>query len=214
METVFFDLDGTLLDTAPDLAYALNTVLIEEGRAPLPLATIRAHVSHGSPGLMRIGFGLEPDAPGAELLCRRLLAIYEQNLARHTCLFPGMAQVIDTLDKRKIGWGVVTNKLAYLTSPLLDQLGLSNRAVCVVSGDTAARSKPWPDPLFMAADLAGADPQNCIYIGDAARDVEAGRSAGMQTLVALFGYLGPDDDPTSWGADGFIESPSELLNWL
>jgi N-acetyl-D-muramate 6-phosphate phosphatase len=214
LTTVFFDLDGTLADTAPDLAHALNTVLIEQGRAPLPFERIRPVVSHGAMALVRLGFGLEPQEPAFAPLRARLLEVYAAALTRGTRLFPGMEELLTELERRGMRWGVITNKPAWLTEPLLEQLGVAGRAACVVSGDTLPQRKPHPAPMLHACGLAACSPAQCLYVGDAARDVEAGQLAGMRTLVALFGYLDPTDRPHAWGADGLIERPVEILDWL
>ncbi len=212
IKTVLFDLDGTLADTAPDLAYALNGVLAEQGRAPLPLGTIRPAASHGGIALIRCGFG--EGHPEEEALRLRLLAIYRANIARETRLFPGMAEVLAEIETRGLNWGVVTNKPAWLTEPLLEALGLSRRAACIVSGDTCEQRKPHPQPVLHACQQAGAEARECLYVGDAQRDIEAGRRAGARTLAALFGYIGKDDRPQDWGADALIEQPGEILAWL
>lgn len=209
---VLFDLDGTLADTAPDLAYALNGVLVEQGRAPLSLDTIRPAASHGGIALIRCGFG--EGHPDEESLRQRLLAIYSDNIARETRLFSGMDAVLTDLETRGLHWGVVTNKPSRFTEPLLDALQLSQRAACVVSGDTCENSKPHPQPILHACELAGVSAQECLYVGDAARDIEAGRRAGTRTLAALFGYIGEDDQPQNWGADALIERPQDILHWL
>jgi phosphoglycolate phosphatase len=214
IRTVLFDLDGTLADTAPDLARALNELLVENGRKPLPYETIRPQVSHGAKALITLGFGLEPEAPGFEALRQRLLAIYQAGLCRETKLFPGMAAVLDALPARGCNWGVVTNKPAFLTEPLMAALRLAARAACIVSGDSTTNRKPHPEPMLHACALAGSRPEQCLYVGDAERDVTAGKIAGMQTLVALFGYIGDNERPQDWGADGLVQSPAEILNWL
>ncbi len=214
IQTVLFDLDGTLLDTAPDLAAALNTVLGENRREPLPFETIRPAVSHGGIAIIRRGFGLEASDPAIEPLRQRLLEVYRANISTHTRPFPGMAEVLDTLETRGLNWGVVTNKPGWLTEPLLGDLGLLQRAACVVSGDTLAQRKPDPAPMLHACALAGSKPQHCVYVGDAQRDVEAGNNAGMYTLVALFGYFREDDRPQEWQADAMIDTPAGLLEWL
>ncbi|MDJ0862714.1 MAG: HAD-IA family hydrolase [Gammaproteobacteria bacterium] len=214
VRTVLFDLDGTLLDTAPDLAYALNHVLHEQGCGPLPFEQIRPKVSHGARALVRLGFGLGPEDADYGSLRQRLLDVYRANLACRTRLFPGMDTVLTAIEQRGLSWGVVTNKPAWLTDPLMDSLGLAARASCVVSGDTTGNSKPHPEPMLHACQRTGSRPAEAIYVGDAPRDIQAGRSAGVRTLVALFGYLEPDDRPESWGADGSIERPEELLDWL
>jgi 2-phosphoglycolate phosphatase len=211
---VLFDLDGTFADTAPDLAYALNRVLADNGRAPLSLEQIRPHVSHGGKALIRFGFGLSPDDPQFEPLRHALLAVYLQNIARETRLFPGMSELLDILERRNIAWGVVTNKPAWLTDPLMRALGLDGRAACVVSGDTTGHSKPHPEPIYYACRLIHAEPGRCLYVGDSERDVSAGRAAGARTLVAGFGYLGGEDRPADWGADGMIGHPLGVLDWL
>lgn len=211
---VLFDLDGTLADTAPDLAFALNTLRGEQGIPPLTFAEIRPHVSHGAAALVKLGFDVTADSPHFASLRQRLLEIYETHLARETRLFPGMEDVLAVLESRAIKWGVVTNKPAWLTKPLLQQLGILDRAATVVSGDTTERKKPHPDPMFHAAREAGLRVEECLYVGDAHRDIEAGLRAGMCTLVALFGYIGDEDAPHTWGAHGMIRSPAEILRWL
>ncbi len=214
IRAVLFDLDGTLADTAPDLAFALNRVLEQYGRAPLPLARIRPVASHGTLALLRLGFGLEPGAPGFDEKREALLATYRENIARETRLFPGMDRVLKALEGSGRRWGVVTNKPAHLTGPLMEQLGLAARAATVVSGDTLAESKPHPAPLLHAAREAACEPGECLYVGDAERDIIAGRAAGMRTLAALYGYIADDDNPTAWGADGSIDAPIEILDHL
>jgi 2-phosphoglycolate phosphatase len=211
---VLFDLDGTLLDTAPDLAAALNRLRRERGEPELPHATIRPTVSHGSQGMLKLGFGLEPgDALYAELN-QRFLELYRAAIAVETALFPGMAEVLAYLEANVIHWGVVTNKPGWLTEPLLRALDLWPRAACVVSGDTLARRKPDPEPLWYACERMGVPPERSLYIGDAERDVQAGNRAGLITLVAGFGYLGVEDRPEDWGADGFLERPTDLFGWI
>ncbi|HET9694744.1 MAG TPA: phosphoglycolate phosphatase [Steroidobacteraceae bacterium] len=210
---ILFDLDGTLLDTAPDMVGALNRLRLEEGFDPLPFAAVRASVSHGAVRLVTVGF---PTAAGDEFerLRLRFLDIYARNLADGTCLFPGLDPVLRTLEADGLPWGVVTNKPGWLTDPLLERLGLTARACCVVSGDTVAERKPHPLPLLHAARLAGVAPHRCVYVGDAERDIVAGRAAGMQTVVAAYGYLGPDDQPLQWNPHGVVERPEDLLDWL
>ncbi len=214
LRTVLFDLDGTLADTAPDLAYALNCVLQQQGRDALPFERIRPVVSHGGAALISLGFGLGPGHNGYDELRAELLRIYQENLTRHTGLFPGMTELLDTLEQRGMNWGVVTNKPAWLTEPLMDQLGLSTRAACIVSGDTTANRKPHPEPLLLACRQSDSAPEQCLYVGDAERDIEAGIRAGMRTAVALFGYLDEQDTPQRWGADTLIAHPMELLAWI
>ncbi len=214
LTTVLFDLDGTLLDTAPDLAFALNQVRREQGLEPLPLENIRPAVSHGSVGLLQAGFRITPGDSEFEGLRRRLLDIYQTHLAVETRLFDGMQSVLETLEARGMRWGVVTNKPGWLTEPLLAHLGLGQRAACVVSGDTTAKRKPDPEPMLHACKLAVCEAQSCVYVGDAQRDIDAGRNAGMKTLVALFGYIGANEHPERWQADALLHEPADLLQWL
>ena len=214
IQTALFDLDGTLADTAPDLARALNTLLEEEGRTRLPFEKIRPVVSHGSPALIRIGFGLTPKDPDYAALRQRLLDHYARDLCRETRLFPGTDELLAELRRRGIAWGIVTNKPAFLTDPLIQQLALNHPPVCVVSGDTTANKKPHPEPLLHACRLAAGTPDRCVYIGDAKRDIDAGKQAGMHTLVARYGYIDENETPHTWGADAMIDRPLDVLDWL
>lgn len=214
IRTVLFDLDGTLLDTAPDLAFALNETLREFGREPLPYETIRPVVSHGGIALIKLGFGLGPEDEGYQPRRQYLLDTYRKNIARETRPFTGMVELLDTLERQGLNWGVVTNKPAWLTEPLLQELGLFERAAVVVSGDTLNERKPHPAPMLLACERAGSQAHECLYVGDAHRDIEAGHNAGMATLVALFGYIGDEDDPRDWGADALVETPGGILEWL
>lgn len=211
---MLFDLDGTLLDTAPDLAYALNCVLQEQGREPLPFEVIRPVVSHGAIAITRLGFGLEPEHPDFAPLRERLLEIYRDNIARETRLFPGMGDLLDTLESQGMNWGVVTNKPSRFTEPLMAALDLSARAACIVSGDTCNNSKPHPEPILYGCELAGSSAPQCLYVGDAERDIEAGRRAGLRTVVALFGYIGDNDTPQNWAADAMLDTPQQISEWI
>ena len=213
LTAILFDLDGTLLDTAPDMVGALNSLRLENGLAPLPFAEVRAQVSHGSSRLVQIGFP-EADPERFALLQRRFLDLYGARLAAETCLFEGKDRVLLELSRRGLAVGIVTNKPARLTDTLLEQLGLRARFACVVSGDTLNERKPHPLPMLHAAKLAGAAPDACIYVGDAQRDVQAAHAAGMRALVAVYGYLGADEDWHAWGGDGAIERPADLIGWL
>jgi phosphoglycolate phosphatase len=214
IRAVLFDLDGTFADTAPDLAYALNETLRQFGAASLPFDRIRPHVSHGATALIRLGFGLEPGSPAFDERRQVLLRVYQDNLCRDTRPFDGIPAVLDALEANALAWGIVTNKPARLTDPLMAQLGLATRAGCVVSGDTTPTPKPHPAPILHACAQLGVPPAQCVYVGDAERDVEAGRRAGAATLAATFGYLRDHEDPAAWGADGLIDAPLALLDWL
>jgi len=214
IKTVLFDLDGTLADTAPDLAFALNQVLIENDYAPLPFEVIRPEVSHGGIALIRLGFRIEPEHPDFDPLRQRLLKIYRDNIARETRLFPGMADLLKYIEQNNMNWGVITNKPGWLTEPLMEALKLSERAACIVSGDSCTNRKPHPEPILHGCQLAGSEVQHCVYIGDAQRDIESGQRAGMRTIVALFGYIGNSDAPHQWQADILLETPGDIVQWL
>jgi len=209
IKTVLFDLDGTLADTAPDLANALNYVLEKHNYAPLPYEKIRPIVSHGGMALVTLGFGA--DHPEFDTFYKELLDHYLNNIANETTLFPGMDELLLNLERNKISWGVVTNKPAWLTDPLMEALNLTSRAVAIVSGDTLEERKPHPAPLLHACHQAGCKAEECIYVGDAERDIEAGNRAGMLSLVALFGYIADSDTPDTWGAHSSISTPQAII---
>jgi phosphoglycolate phosphatase len=211
---VLFDLDGTLLDTAPDLVLACNTAAEEIGLPPLPLEALKPWVSHGAPAMLVRILETTPQKTDFEALHERTLALYEENIAVHTRLFVGMEAVLDEVERRGLSWGIVTNKYQRFTEPLLRQLNLHHRAGCAISGDTCAESKPHPMPMLEACRRINTAPEACVYIGDARRDIEAGQNAGMATLAALYGYV-PEDDPAQhWGADALLNQPLDLLAWL
>lgn len=214
INTVLFDLDGTLADTAPDLAAALNRVLLDQGCEPLPFSRIRPEVSNGAAALVRLGFGLAAGDAGFDALRQALLDEYSDHIAAETRLFPGMADVLTGIEQRGMKWGVVTNKPAFLTDPLLAALQVAERAACVVSGDTLPQRKPDPAPMLHACLATGSDPEHCVYVGDAERDIVAGRRAGMRTLAARFGYIGDGIDLSEWRADAIVDSPLDILVWL
>ena len=213
LRAVLFDLDGTLLDTAPDMVAALNALRREEGLASMPYELVRPAVSHGSSRVVKTGF---PDAsePTRLALQQRFLDLYSGALSVGTRFFPGMEQVLDSLSERGLKFGIVTNKPGWLTEPLLEQLDLRGRFACVVSGDTVAERKPHPLPLLHAAQLAGVTARQCIYVGDAERDVQAAHAAEMPALVANYGYLLPGEDSAGWAGDGYLQQPLDLLDWL
>ena len=208
---LLFDLDGTLADTAPDLAAALNAVLRAEGRSALPLEVIRPHVSHGAPRLVRLGFGAEIPEDEFERLRTQLLHAYAGAVCEETRLFEGMEEVLRHLESAGIPWGIVTNKPGWLTEPLLEAMGMMPRVRSVVSGDTLQRRKPHPDPLLLAASQMGVEPQHCVYAGDAQRDIDAGHAAGMYTVAVTWGYIPEEEEPGRWGAHRLIRQPGGLL---
>lgn len=214
MRLVLFDLDGTLLDTAPDLGAALNAQRAEHNLAPLAFEDIRPQVSHGSPALLKLGFGVRPDDSRYAGMRTRLLEIYRARLSRETRFFPGIEPLLVQLEHRGLRWGVVTNKPIALTEPLLDAFRLRTRAVCVVGGDSTARRKPYPDGLLQACTLAHIAPAAAVYVGDARQDIVAAHSAGMRAALVLYGYLSAEDQPATWNADLVLQQPGELLDWL
>ncbi len=213
LAAVLLDLDGTLLDTAPDLARALNTLLSQQQLPLLPFATIRPHVSNGANAVVRLGFPAADEAK-FEALRLRFLDLYRANLVVETRLFPGFDEVLAQLEAERIPWGVITNKPRWLTEPLMQQLGLYQRAACVLSGDSLPVRKPDPLPLLTAARQLNIQPGRCLYLGDALRDVEAARAAGMVALGASFGYIGAHEDVGHWPVTAWIDEPLELLAWV
>lgn len=214
IRAVLFDLDGTLIDTAPDLAYALNLQRSRHGLPALSDAIIRPQASHGARGLLGVGFGLHPDDPHFGLMREEFLQLYSENICRHSQPFPGVLDLLNALEIRNLAWGVVTNKPARFTEPLLSILDLAERASCIVSGDTCPQPKPHPAPMLIAAELCEIDPAQCLYVGDAARDIEAATAAGMPALAAAWGYLDSTDAPDTWGAHAIIHAPADLLAYL
>jgi phosphoglycolate phosphatase len=212
--TVLFDLDGTLIDTAPDMAAALNRLLIAENREPLPFSQIRPVVSKGSLALVQLAFGDRLSETRVRELQQNFLNFYSENICIESRLFDGLGNLLDELDNNAIRWGVITNKPAWLTEPLLKQLDLFERSHCVVSGDTLPLRKPHPEPLLHACKLIQRSPNECVYIGDDERDIIAGKAAGMTTLIAAYGYIDNGESPQNWGADGFIDSIADLRSWL
>ena len=214
VDAVLFDLDGTLADTAPDLAAALNRVRVDRVLEPVPPARLRSSSSHGARGLIGTGMGVAPDHPDYRELRDAFLAHYESALCVDTALFADVDAMLGEIESRKLKWGIVTNKATRYTMPLLDLLGLGGRAGVVVCGDTTPHTKPHPAPLLAAAAGLGIAPERCVYVGDAERDVAAGVAAGMHTLVARYGYIDAAEDPLRWSADVTIDDPGALLAWL
>jgi phosphoglycolate phosphatase len=211
---VLFDLDGTLVDSAPDLAGAANGLREARGLPALPLAELRPMVGAGARGMVGAAFGIQPGDEGFEALRDEFLQVYEQRLLQATEVFPAMAQVLQSLEAAGLRWGVVTNKAERFSLPLMQGLGLHGRAAALVCGDSTPHSKPHPEPLLEAARRLGVPPEQCVYVGDDVRDMQAGRAAGMPTLAASWGYLGQGEPVHAWGADAVLETPLQLLNWL
>ena len=211
---VLFDLDGTLIDSAPDLASAANALRALHGMPALPYDTLRPMVGSGARGMVGLAFGVAPGDDRFEVLRDAFLSCYAERLLVATKVFDAMAPVLIRLEAAGRPWGIVTNKAMRFTAPIVEGLDLHRRAAVVISGDTTPHSKPHPAPLLEAARRLGLDSADCVYIGDDRRDVEAGRSAGMATLAAAWGYLGASESIEDWGADAVLASPGELLNWL
>ena len=209
IKAVFFDLDGTLVDTAPDMVGALQELQMSYGVEPVPYELGRSHVSNGAVGLVSLAFPDETVSPESSLLCE-FIDRYTAQVCTKSVLFDGIAALLDRLDDASRAWGVVTNKPAHLTEAILEKLALAERSVCTISGDTLATRKPDPAQLLHACQLAGVTTDECIYVGDEERDIEAGRRAGIATVAAGYGYVVAEDDPRRWGADEFAADPDEL----
>ena len=210
---VLLDLDGTLLDTAPDMARAINALRAEHALPALPVGVVRPHVSHGSNAVVRAAFADAPPEQFARLR-ERFLQLYATALAVGTQLFDGFGAVLDTFDARGVRWGIVTNKPGWLTTPLMQAMGLATRAGCIISGDTLPVRKPDPLPLLTGAQQLGCTPAETLYLGDALRDAQAARAAQMLSLGARYGYIGADEDISTWPVDGWIQAPPQLLEWV
>lgn len=211
---VLFDLDGTLIDSAPDLAGAANEQRAAHGLAPAPYAALRAMVGSGARGMVSVAFGLKPRDPHYIPMRDDFLNRYRARMLHSTRIFAQVAPVLEALDQRKLPWGIVTNKALHMAEPITRHLGLRARCSVLIGGDSTAFTKPHPEPLFEAARRAGYAPEDCVYVGDDIRDVNAGRAAGMATCAAAWGYLGEGEPVHAWGADRVLETPVELLNWL
>ena len=214
IRTVLFDLDGTLVDSAPDLAGAANELLQEHGRPALPYEYLRPMVGAGARGMVGLAFGVKPADEGYEALKARFLALYAQRLLHSTTVFEGVWPLLDRLEQHGLGWGIVTNKAYHLALAVSEGVGLHPRAGVLIGGDSTPYAKPHPEPLLEACRRLQADPTTCAYVGDDLRDIQAGRAAGMATLAAGWGYLGQGEPIHEWGADSLLEQPQGLLQWL
>ncbi len=210
IRAVLLDLDGTLADTAPDLVAVLNELLARYDRPRMPFAIARNEVSNGALGLIRLSFGGAISDLELEQLRSEFLEIYQRNLSVNTIIFNGLLDILEDISSIGQSWGIVTNKPAAMTDPLLEALGLDNEPSCVISGDRLPQKKPHPAPLLLAAEELGVDAEQCVYIGDAPRDIEAGLAAGMNTIAVTYGYIRPHQDPYSWGADIVVRRPPDL----
>jgi 2-phosphoglycolate phosphatase len=214
VEALLFDLDGTLIDSAPDLAGAANALREERGLAGLPLAVLRPWVGAGARGMLAAGLAIDPEHPEYLTLRDRFLALYEQRLLLHTRAFDGVAELLALLERRGLPWGIVTNKAERFTHPIHRGMPLLQSAKAVVGGDTTPHAKPHPAPLLEACRRLGVDPKACAYVGDDLRDIQAAHAAGMRSVAARWGYLGHGADVASWGAHLEADTPQALSDWL
>lgn len=211
---VLFDLDGTLVDSAPELGAAADKMRLDRGLASLPQALYRPMAGAGARGMLGVAFGIRPEAPEFAALREEFFRNYEARMLLNTHVFDGVPGLIDRLQAQGLAWGIVTNKAKRFTEPLVRSIAAFSGAGAVVSGDTTPFAKPDPEPLLEAARRLDLDPTRCVYVGDDERDILAGRAAGMRTVAATYGYMGAQADATLWQADASIESPAELLQWL
>jgi len=214
VRAVLFDLDGTLVDSAPDLGSAADRMRLARGMSSLPLEAYRPHAGSGAKGMLGVAFGMSPEHCDYETLREEFYGQYEACLTERTCAFPGVSELLEALLQRGLRWGVVTNKAQRFSMPLTRAMPLFASASTIISGDTTPHTKPHPAPLLEAARRLNLAPIDCAYVGDDARDILAGRAAGMQTVAARYGYLGADADVARWGADAEVNSPLEVLKLL
>jgi len=212
LSCVLFDLDGTLVDTAPDLIACLNIALTQHGFDKVASDSIKPFISFGAAAM--INKSVATDEITQNKILETMLALYQDNIAEHSEFFPGISETLQTIESLGLKWGIVTNKRERFTKPLIDAFQLNHRASCIISGDTTANSKPHPEPMLTACKQAKVKPEECVYIGDALHDIQAGKNSKMKTLAAIYGYLKPDDIPSNWEADALIESPEQLTSWI
>lgn len=211
---ILFDLDGTLLDTSADLAAALNNVLISQKVSPLSVIDIRPAISSGVAGLLNLGLQIKKQDPIFPSLRKQFIDYYTQHICVHTHLFPGVEILINYLQEKKYPWGIVTNKSSALTEHLIKNFLLLSKAKCIIAGDTLKYSKPHPQPLLHACQCIDCLPENCIYVGDAKRDIEAANAAGIYSLIALYGFIGDKEDVNKWNASAKISTPLDIIKYL
>lgn len=214
LSCVLFDLDGTLVDTAPDLIACLNFALAGSGFETISAASVRPLISFGASAMIKMCLQDRFTQELHDALLITMLDHYQTHIAEHTVFFPGMTETLASIEASGLKWGVITNKQKRFTDPLMTALDLNQRAACIISGDSTGNSKPHPEPMFAGCKQADVAPEECVYIGDAPHDIAAGKNAGMKTLAALYGYLKPEDTPHSWGADALIEHPEQIKAWI
>ncbi len=213
LSCVLFDLDGTLVDTAPDLIACLNKALVFHQLPEMNPETIKPFISYGALAMIQYSTH-DIDDKIQQSILDTMLDFYQANIAEYSRFFSGIDNTLNTIESLGLKWGIVTNKRERFTHPLVQALALEARAACIISGDTTAHSKPHPEPMLTACTRANVLPEQCVYIGDAIHDISAGKSANMKTLAAVYGYLKPDDEPEQWGADAIINSPAHLTEWI
>jgi len=213
LDCVLFDLDGTLVDTAPDLIACLNQALSFKGYANVSDTEIKPLISLGAMAMVKHAASNADETQQNQVL-DLMLECYQNNIAQHSRFFSGISETLEIIESAGLKWGVVTNKRERFTLPLMQALNLNRRAACVISGDTTTNSKPHPEPMLAACKQASVKPENCVYIGDASHDIAAGKNANMKTLAAVYGYLKEGDQPEEWGADALIENPQQLQQWI
>jgi phosphoglycolate phosphatase len=214
LSCVLFDLDGTLVDTAPDLVSCLNKALIIHGFTVIRSEKVKPFISFGAVAMVNESLKQVASEELKAAVVETMLDIYQNNIAEHSVFFEGMLDTLDSLEAQGLKWGVVTNKRERFTAPLMAALNLTDRAACIISGDTTGNPKPHPEPMLAACKKADVIPQECVYIGDAIHDIKAGKNAQMKTIAALYGYINSEDTPETWGADALIESPKQLTDWI
>jgi N-acetyl-D-muramate 6-phosphate phosphatase len=213
-KAVLFDLDGTLLDSAPDLAAAANAMLVHRGQAKKPVALYRDQCGYGVRSLLSIAFGKLPNEANYEAMCEEFLSYYAKEMIKSPKLFTGIKEILASLERAAIPWGIVTNKNQRLTNPLVAQIAEFTHAKVVISGDTTAHAKPHPEPLYEAARCLSIAPEQCIYVGDGERDIQAGKAANMHTIAVTYGYISHPNDAQTWQADRIAHTQNELREIL
>lgn len=214
LRAVFFDMDGTLLDTAPDFIAICQAMLAERGFPRVDDKLIRDEISGGARAMVSAAFSMSPEAPEFEALRLEFLARYQTDCAVHSKLFDGMTELLADIEKAKLIWGVVTNKPVRFAQPIMEQLGLSERSAVLICPDHVTKSKPDPEPLLLACKMLDLDPASVLFVGDDLRDIESGRDAGTKTAAVRYGYIHPNDNPDHWGADVVVDHPLELRRVL
>ncbi|PWU30006.1 phosphoglycolate phosphatase [Pseudomonas sp. RW407] len=211
LRAVLFDMDGTLLDTAPDFIAVCQAMLAAHGRAPIDEQRIADVVSGGARAMVAATFDMDPEAPGFETLRQEFLDRYQDHCAVYSRLYDGMPELLESIERANLIWGVVTNKPVRFAEPIMQQLGLAERSAVLVCPDHVTNSKPDPEPLLLACSQLGIDPAQVLFIGDDLRDIESGRAAGTKTAAVRYGYIHPEDNPAHWGADVIVDHPRDLL---